>query len=229
MKANTAVGLVLLGTALWLDGCGEFELRRGARRLVLILAGMTTLIGALTILEYATSQDFHIDELLVHDASALSITPPGRMAINTAISFVLLGCALPFTKHRRGVLVSQLLTLAASGLCVINLIGYLYGIQNFRGIAFYTAISIHTSFTLLVLSLGVLGSTADAGLMATVGDAIRRGVQNASCGAPLRHLPIDCVSNQTCYRDKDNEPRCSHEFLPGETESSGCRCSSDYR
>jgi diguanylate cyclase (GGDEF)-like protein/PAS domain S-box-containing protein len=167
MKVNTALGVMLLGAALWVDG--RSGLSRGASRLALIPAGLTTLVGALTALEYFTRQDLHIDELLIRDyAPTVFTNPPGRMALTTAISFVLLGCALLFTKHRRGVFVSQSLAIAVGGLCVVSLIGYAYGIEHYKGIAFYTAIALHTSLTLLILCLGVLCSSANKGLMATV-------------------------------------------------------------
>jgi diguanylate cyclase (GGDEF)-like protein/PAS domain S-box-containing protein len=165
MKANTALGLVSLGAAVWLEGYGE--LRRGARRLALIPAGLATVLGASTTLEYITRQNLFIDELLVRDyTSAVSTNPPGRMAIMSAISFTLLGCALLLTKRRRAVVVSQSLAIAVGGFCVVNLTEYLYGIQNFRGLASYTAIA--TSLTFFILSLGLLCATANAGLMATV-------------------------------------------------------------
>jgi diguanylate cyclase (GGDEF)-like protein/PAS domain S-box-containing protein len=165
MKVNTAWALVLLGAALWLGERSELR----TRRLSLVLAGIATLTGALTALEYLAHLNFHIDELLVRDFSpTVSANPPGRMAITTAISLVCLGCALLFTKHRRGVLVGQAAAIAVTGLCLVNLIGYVLGIHNFRGISFYTAIAVHTSLTLLILSIGVLCSTADAGLMAAL-------------------------------------------------------------
>jgi diguanylate cyclase (GGDEF)-like protein/PAS domain S-box-containing protein len=167
MKVNTALGITFLGAALWLHG--RPALGRRARRLTLIFAGMTTLIGALTALEHVTRRSFHIDELLIRDyAWTGSTNAPGRLSIATAINFVLLGCALLFVRRRRGVLLSQLLAIAAGSLCLVNLIGYLYGIRNYVDNAFYATIAIHTGLTLLILSLGVLCLTANAGLMATV-------------------------------------------------------------
>jgi diguanylate cyclase (GGDEF)-like protein/PAS domain S-box-containing protein len=187
MKVNTALGLVSLGAAVWLEGYGE--LRREARRLALIPAGITTTIGALTALEYVTRRDLYIDELLVRDYTiTVSSNPPGRMAIATAISFILLGCALLLIKRLRGVVVSQSLAIAVGGLCLVNLTGYLYGIQNFSGPAFYTAIA--TSLTLFILCLGLLCATATAGLMATVtseqlGGVLARRLLPAALLAPV--------------------------------------------
>jgi diguanylate cyclase (GGDEF)-like protein/PAS domain S-box-containing protein len=167
MKVNTALGLACLGAALWLHTRAELSQR--SRRSASTFAAIPSLIGALTFLEYLTRRDFHIDQFLIHEyAQKVSAGPPGRMSITTAITFVLLGCALLFPKNRRGILASQSFALAATGLCLVNLIAHLYGIQSFPGIAFYTAIAFHTSLIVFILSLGVLCSTANAGWMSTV-------------------------------------------------------------
>ena len=166
MKVNTALGLVCLGVALWVGNRHEV---RGARHVALTSAVLANLIGTLTTLEYVTKRDFRIDELLVRDyARTVSTTSPGRMAVTTAISFALLGYALLFTKLRRAVLLSQSLALAVGACSAISLIGYIYGIQNYRGIAFCVNIAVHTSLSLLILSVGILASTAKTGFMATV-------------------------------------------------------------
>jgi diguanylate cyclase (GGDEF)-like protein/PAS domain S-box-containing protein len=188
MKANTALGLAFLGAALFLHSRGEVSHR--TRLIASLFAGITTLIGALTVLEYLTRRNLHIDQLLINDyVIKISKDPPGRMSITTAISFVLLGCALLFPRNRRGILASQSFALAASGLCLVNLIARLYGIQNFQGIAFYTAIAFHTSLTLFILALGVLCSTAHAGWMATVTSEKMGGVL-ARRLLPAALLPI---------------------------------------
>ena len=98
MKANTALGLVFLGAALCLNG--RRDAGRNPPRLALIFSGLATLIGALTTLEYATRLNFHIDELLVRDyAWTVFSIAPGRMAVTTAISLALLGCALLFPSN----------------------------------------------------------------------------------------------------------------------------------
>jgi diguanylate cyclase (GGDEF)-like protein/PAS domain S-box-containing protein len=188
MKVNTALGLAFLGAALWLHS--RAELSRRSRRIASLFAAITSLIGVLTFFEYLTRRDFHIDQFLIHDyAQKVSTVPPGRMSITTAISFVLLGCALLFPKNRRGILASQSFALAATGLCLVNLIAHLYGIQHFLGIAFYTAIAFHTSLTVFILSLGVLCSTANAGWMATVTSQQMGGVL-ARRLLPAALLPI---------------------------------------
>jgi len=64
--------------------------------------------------------------------------------------------------------ISQSIAIAVGGLCIVNLIGYIFGIQNYRGMALYASIALHTSISLLILCVGVLCSTAGAGFIATV-------------------------------------------------------------
>ena len=78
--------------------------------------------------------------------------------------------------RRRGLLWKQLLTLGVAVLCLSNLVGYLYGIENFTGIAFYTGMAVHTSSSLLILSLATLFSRPDRGLMSLVSNENLAGI-----------------------------------------------------
>jgi len=189
MKVNTALGLALLGMALWLMGRNDSG--RRARWLASIFAGAATLIGALTLLEYATNLNFHIDEFLIHDyAWTVSANPPGRMALATATNFITLGCSLLLAKRRRGILASQVLAMAVGCLCLVNIIGYVYGIRNYLAVSFYSTVAFHTSLSVLILSLGVLCLTPNAGLTATVtsehlGGVLARRLLPAAVVVPL--------------------------------------------
>jgi diguanylate cyclase (GGDEF)-like protein/PAS domain S-box-containing protein len=189
MKANTAVGIALLGATLWLKGRSDLGGR--TRWLAAIFAGTATLLGALTLLEITTHRNFHIDELLIRDyAWTVSRNPPGRMAIATGINLTMLGCSLLLAKRRRGVLVSQVLAIVVGCLCLVNVIGYVYGIRNYLAVPFYSTVAFHTSISLLILSLGVLCLTPDAGLMATItskqlGGVLARRLLPAAALVPL--------------------------------------------
>ena len=174
MRPNTAGGLLLCGAALWFD-TGQ---ARGATRLLLrACAGMASLIGLVTLIEYGLGKSLGIDELMFRNSALL--VAPGRMAISSALTFVLLGGALFLSRRRGGFAVGQYLAITAGLLCLFNVIGYLYGIRSFHGIAFSpgsAAMSIHTSLTFLILSAGVLLSRPDWGLMATINSHAPGGV-----------------------------------------------------
>ena len=91
MMANTAIGLIGLGGGLFLAVSG----RSPRTRLVMsVLVGLSILIGVLTLLEYALGRSFGIDELLFRDVRPVHTVHPGRLAPQTAISFVCAGFAL---------------------------------------------------------------------------------------------------------------------------------------
>jgi PAS domain S-box-containing protein len=93
-----------------------------------------------------------------------------RMAIMTAASLLLLGCAL-FMRGQRGFAFGEQLILAAGALCLFNSIGYVYGIRSFYRLAFIpasTAMALPASVTFLILCAGALLSRPDRGLMSTI-------------------------------------------------------------
>src|SRR3989442_13418164 len=92
MKANTAIALALAGVALALLAQSPLEPRR--RRAAQVLSGAVALVGLLTLGEYLTGRSFGIAELVFTDPPGdAAFGLPGRMAINTALAFVLLGLA----------------------------------------------------------------------------------------------------------------------------------------
>ena len=179
MKPNTALGLLLAGAALWFASAGQGTSAR--RRLTQICASLVLLLGILTIFENISGANLHIDELLFldHTVSQGSVVP-GRMAVTTAVSFVLLACALLMLQSRRGVLVGQYFVTAVGGLCLLNLVGYLYGIRTFYGFAQHASMAIPTSITIVVLCAGVLFSRPDRGIMAIISSDAPGGVMARS-------------------------------------------------
>ena len=165
MKANTACGLMLAAAGILLDG----SFHTLARRLVPVCATLLILMSLATLMEDISGRSLGIDELLITDRTPrVLVTAPGRMAFITAISFFLLGCALWLRNRPRARTWYHLLAFGAASLCLSNLIGYLYGIDNFAGIAFYTGMAVHTSSSLLILSLSMIFSRPDGGLMSVV-------------------------------------------------------------
>ena len=98
MKANTALAFLLAGMSLLLHssrGTG------GQRMTARFLASVVGLIGLLTVAEYAFAWDAGIAQLLFDEPQGTFGTfSPGRMALNTAISFCLLGSALVMLKRK---------------------------------------------------------------------------------------------------------------------------------
>ncbi|MGH8548670.1 MAG: hypothetical protein ACRERU_08760 [Methylococcales bacterium] len=87
MKANAALCFMLAGTALWLT---ERQTPKAAR----FIAGGMLVIVALTLSEQLADLNLGIDELLVQDPDLPEPRVSGRMALATAVAFLLSGLTL---------------------------------------------------------------------------------------------------------------------------------------
>jgi len=87
MKFNTALGFILAGSGLW------WRKRVPVR---LALGALVALMGALSLAEHLAGLDLRIDQIFVRDilAPQEAAFPPGRMALSTALCFLLLGVGL---------------------------------------------------------------------------------------------------------------------------------------
>lgn len=193
MKANTALGFILAGISLILAGSGkhERENRQGERNRKFLLrllrflshscAIAVFLIGALTLSQYLFDWNLGIDELLFPDSPFSSATlHPGRMGLNTALNFVLVGGALWLLsagKHKMAILVSQGLSLVGGFISVLAFVGYVYGVRVFYQFSIYTtSMALPTSLTFGVLCLGIFLARGDRGLMRPISSDLMGGI-----------------------------------------------------
>ena len=91
MKANTALGLILLGASLWL--LLPDPPRRQRRYFGLFLAALAASIGAFTLIKYISGLNLRVDEILI-SFDAIATAPAVRMTPSTASIFLALGLAL---------------------------------------------------------------------------------------------------------------------------------------
>jgi PAS domain S-box-containing protein len=160
MRVNTAIGLLLLGAALWGN--------RRWRRLAAAAGGLAAVMGILTVMEYACGLNLHVDELIVPDRMPpVPGWPPGRMAFATAVCFSLLGAGLALSALRRAISAIQWLALPAAVVSMTGLIGYLYGV-NVYGSGSFMHMALLAALTFLVTSLALLISHPHRGAMRTV-------------------------------------------------------------
>ena len=186
MKANTAIGLVLLGSARCLDRAGW---KTPASRIVSKICCIAAIsIGALTLLECLTHIDLHIDELFFRDLlfTETSGAAPGRMAAPPALNLTLLGAGLLCLGARRFVVGAQFAALFSAVSCLLNLMGYLFGARALYGIASPTAMALHTSAALLLLSASTLLARPDSGVMRNI-------VSQAPGGVLARRLLLPAI------------------------------------
>ena len=148
MQFNTAVGMVLAGAGL-----------AGSRRFPKLepFTGAALLaLGTMTLAEYATGLDLYIDQALFRPWLAGGVNP-GRMGVNTAACFVLIGIAcclsrflpakLPLIKLAGGIGVMSVACAA--------LIGYLSGMESVCRWGQATRMAAHTAAGFLVMGLGL--------------------------------------------------------------------------
>ena len=168
MVPNTALCFILCGLSLRLYG-SDIE-ANWTRYLRVVMAGIVALVGLLSLVENALLWDFHIDQLLFLDSSAVGYSP-GRMSLIAAINFLLAGTALMIGGRRR-IWIGQTFVLIVSVLALLNAVSYAYGTRAFTGIANYTVMALHTSASFLVFSIGYLFVRPSQGiLVAVTGDS----------------------------------------------------------
>jgi hypothetical protein len=176
MKGNTALSFVLAGLSLLLQvtpGRGQWRGRVG-RACALLAAA----IGVLTLAEYVVDVDVGIDQLLVRAPDGeVGTSSPGRMAPNTATSFVLAGAALVLqdsgTRAFRST--AQVLTITVLLAGFVAITGYVFSTTALYGVAGYTSMAVHTAVGFVVLSSGTLLSRPRRGVVAILAQENQAG------------------------------------------------------
>jgi signal transduction histidine kinase len=165
MKVNTALCFILGGVSLWL--WHRQSATRMMRRVGLVCAILVLLIGLFTLIEYGFNLNFGIDQLLFKVSTiGVGEVAPGRMAVPSALNFLLLGLGLLLLSlGRRHYLPAQFFALFAFLIGFLGLLGYIYGNTYFYNVASFTSIAFHTTVAFLLLSLGILFARPDQGLM----------------------------------------------------------------
>ena len=168
MKSNAAACLLLAGLSLWLLQGRTSGARRGPGWL---LAGIVTVVGALTLGEHLVGWDLGIDQILFRELPGeLGTASPGRVGPPASTCFVLLGLALLSltTLVRRRRLLGQILAVLAGLVALLGVIGYLYDVPSLYTKPTYSGIAMHTAVALILLAMGVLLARPDEGLMAVI-------------------------------------------------------------
>jgi PAS domain S-box-containing protein len=152
MQYNTALCFLALGAA----GLG---LSRQRRRWWLVGGGgFAALMGAAVVIECLTDRSLGIDTLFFYPWEVTLAANPGRMAVNTAISFLLSGSALIVLAARPGhyalfgILNSIPITLALT-----SLIGYAFQITYVLPLSLGSQMALHTSTALLAYETAMMG------------------------------------------------------------------------
>ncbi len=180
MKANSALCFLLSGLSLWLSQIMAVQRSNlGETRRILYLrtsqvcAVTVAGIGLLTIIQYLFGWNFGIDELLFRDLTIVVTTlHPGRMGVNTALSFSLIGSALYLivqANRQHNYWIAQIFTIIAACISLQSILGYAYKEDLLYRIALHTtSMALHTALTLMALSIGILRASSRQGLMRVI-------------------------------------------------------------
>lgn len=182
MKANTAIGFILLCGALYAAAEGRWPVwQRG-----LAVAG--AIIGSLTVFEFVSGSNLGIDQALFRDPARSPY--PGRMAPVSAINFLLLSTALLIPSSKRGSYLKEALALLLALSAALAIVGYIYGVPAFYGALSTgnTAMALHTGASFLVLAIGFLVIPRQDGFV-----QVLRGPSIASMAARYMLLPATLV------------------------------------
>jgi len=154
MKFNTALCFALLSAALLLT---QLPARRYKMSVFLILSFSVTGIAAVSVSQYLFPVSGGIDQLLLIDKVSIAqhYPYPGRMSVNTALSFMLFGLSLiGFSTQKRAlVTISQYLLHIVSVISGLSLVGYLYALPLFYQLYFDSSMAVHTALLFFLLSL----------------------------------------------------------------------------
>jgi PAS domain S-box-containing protein len=160
-----------------------------------VCAITVTIIASITLSQYLFGWNLGIDQLLFRD-SPISVTTshPGRMGLNTALNFILIGRALELLvnqKTDRSYWYAQILALIATLISLQVLIGYVYQVKFLYEMVWNTtSMALHTAMLFIVLGVGILWARAEQGLMRivisdTFGGLIARRLLVAAIAVPF--------------------------------------------
>ena len=156
MKANTALGLVFSGAALGLLA-GRPPRPAWSRVLGGVCAALPALLGLLTLAEYGFDCRLGIDQLLFREPAGAALTTHlGRMAVPTAVEFLLLGAAMLLADRGGARRAAQGLALAAAAVAGVPFAGYAFGWERLFVAGGATPVALHTAAAFILLSAGAL-------------------------------------------------------------------------
>ncbi|MCK4974292.1 MAG: hypothetical protein KAR81_03485, partial [Sulfurimonas sp.] len=153
MQYNTALGFLLSGLAM-ISFCF------GYKKTSAVLGGVVALVGGLTLVEYIFSVDLGIDQIFMEHYVTVKTSHPGRMAPNTALSFLLTGlffiANLLKMDQQKKEFTRALFGSILFSLGIVAFLGYVLELEAAYGWQKLTRMAIHTSFGFVILSIGIL-------------------------------------------------------------------------
>lgn len=122
-----------------------------------ITAGVVVFFSLSVLIQYLFEKNFGIDSFFVEPFYALGTSSPGRMAVSTAICFLLTSLMVLFKKegYSRAILGVAVPSMVI-GFSVIGLMGYFFGFNAEYGWGSFSGMAVHTAGSFILLSLAYL-------------------------------------------------------------------------
>jgi signal transduction histidine kinase/CheY-like chemotaxis protein len=198
MKANTAVGLVLAGCALYiLDDRRSPPLRHLAQACALAIGAL----GLATLGEYLFGWQLGIDELLFRDTADAYNNFRGRMSPYSALAFACIGLALAVLPQPRlrGLVWPAAVAVTAIG--AVSLLGYLWNASELVTDRWLPPVAVHTAFGFILLGAGTLLANRTPERRRAAGPAmVRAPVETRVLAGFIGALALLFVSSGFTYR-----------------------------
>ncbi|RBW48618.1 diguanylate cyclase domain-containing protein [Marinobacter sp. F3R11] len=174
MKINTALCFLACGFLFWRHP--HLERSPAGVATTVSLALFLLVVSGLTLLEYGAGWRLGIDNFVIPDTETLPENSPGRMSAGTAICFSLLSIAwlAKVTSLRHATTVLQLLALAVIVISGAALIGYIFGVRQFR-LPVFSTMAVHTAALFVLCGTGMLLVRPGAGVVRTVASSFVGG------------------------------------------------------
>ncbi len=164
MKPNTAVGVGALGLALLSSQSGG-----RVRMLSAAGAGIATVLGAVTLAEYAFDWDAAgLDRLLFSQQAGLGSAFPGRPALLSGVLLLLLGLGLWLPKASAWQFLRTACPLFALIITWTVLNGYLFAHGDPPGTVPLGSVAVHTAGELFLIAMGALALQSDTWPVRTI-------------------------------------------------------------
>lgn len=176
MKANTALCFLLAGVSLRLL---QYQRTRLYNRIAQGMAGFIIIIGLLTVSEYIFGWKLGIDQWLFRDFVSSATPYPGRMGVNTALNFVLMGLALLLLgqNSQRDTWLAQIFSSVAALISLLALFTHLFNVDILeRLVTITTTQPLNTIAIFFILYGGILLLRPNEGLMQVVSSRLVGGV-----------------------------------------------------
>ncbi|GAA3965782.1 hypothetical protein GCM10022278_24570 [Allohahella marinimesophila] len=165
MKLNTALCFVTCGVILVRKAPSEAPPKDPVAAL---LALLLFLISGLTLFEYGSGLLLGIDNILIPDTATAPENWPGRMSVGTALCFSMIGAGwlIAVISGRHSILILQLLGLAVAIIGGAAVIGYAFGVKEFR-LPVFSTMALHTAVLFVLCGVGMLFVRPGEGLMSS--------------------------------------------------------------